>query len=312
MLSITNVVPNLTRVAGRTALIAKKYSPEVSLVVGIGMIIGGTVTLCKTTMTKAEAIKEEYNDRMSMVDEVYNNRESYEDENGDAVEYTNEDYKKDICIIKLQTAVQYVKTYAPGVLLMVGGIACILASYGIMRKRNVALTIAYNGLNEAFLKYRARVAERIGEQEEDDIYHGVSRVKEIKTVVGEDGKKKKVEEEKIVATNTDGISPYARFFDESNRYYSKSPGENSMFLRKIQNWANDKLLANGHLFLNDVYRMLDIPDSSAGAIVGWVVGNGDGFVDFGLYGDRNIDFINGYERTVLLDFNVDGIIYDLI
>lgn len=312
MLSITNVVPNLTRVAGRTTLIAKKYSPEVSLVVGIGMIISGTVTLCKATVTKAEAIKEEYNDRMSMVGEVYNNRESYEDENGDAVEYTDEDYKKDVCIIKLQTAIHYVEAYAPGVLLMVGGLACILASYGIMRKRNVALTIAYNGLNEAFLKYRARVAERIGEQGEDDIYHGVSRMKEIKTVVGEDGKKKRVEEEKIVASNAYRISPYARFFDESNRYYSKSPGENSMFLRKIQNWANDKLLANGHLFLNDVYRMLDIPDSSAGAIVGWVVGNGDGFVDFGLYGDRNIDFINGYERNVLLDFNVDGIIYDLI
>ena len=39
------------------------------------------------------------------------------------------------------------------------------------------------------------------------------------------------------------------------------------------------------------------------------------FVDFGIYDinkPKNRDFVNGYERTILLDFNVDGDILNMI
>lgn len=55
--------------------------------------------------------------------------------------------------------------------------------------------------------------------------------------------------------------------------------------------------------------MLGFSRTKAGTMVGWVYDEknpiGDNFVDFGLMDDRNSDFINGYEKTVLLDFNVD-------
>ena len=92
-----------------------------------------------------------------------------------------------------------------------------------------------------------------------------------------------------------------------------------MFLRAQQQYANDKLIAQGHLFLNEVYDMLGLPRTKAGAIVGWVYDDnnavGDNFVDFGIYDvhrETARDFVNGYERSILLDFNVDGVIYDLI
>jgi hypothetical protein len=87
-----------------------------------------------------------------------------------------------------------------------------------------------------------------------------------------------------------------------------------MFIRSQQNYANDLLNARGHVFLNEVYDMLGIERTSAGAVVGWVRGNGDNEIDFGVLNDLHSGqrFINGDERSVLLDFNVDGVVYDLI
>lgn len=92
------------------------------------------------------------------------------------------------------------------------------------------------------------------------------------------------------------------------------------FLKCQQQYANEKLKAQGHLFLNEVYDMLGIPRSKAGAVVGWIYDRNnpekysDGYVDFGLYSgtESNRRFVNGQEYNILLDFNVDGVIYDKI
>ena len=112
-------------------------------------------------------------------------------------------------------------------------------------------------------------------------------------------------------------SDYARFFDVGNPNWEKDSEYNLMFLKRQQAYANDKLKANGYLFLNEVYDMLGIPKSKAGQVVGWIYdpenGSGDNYVDFGIYNvnrEAARDFVNGYERTILLDFNVDGNIWE--
>jgi hypothetical protein len=52
-------------------------------------------------------------------------------------------------------------------------------------------------------------------------------------------------------------------------------------------------------------------------MVGWIDGgDGDGYVDFGIYDiaavNNRREFINGYEPSIILDFNVDGVIWDKI
>ena len=66
--------------------------------------------------------------------------------------------------------------------------------------------------------------------------------------------------------------------------------------------------------LNEVYDNL-VFHELAGSVVGWVLGNGkENRIDFGLFdGDRERvrAFVNANENCILLDFNVDGVIYEV-
>jgi hypothetical protein len=123
--------------------------------------------------------------------------------------------------------------------------------------------------------------------------------------------------EYVKRVGPDGASIYARFFDPTSTSWSKEPEYNLIFVQCQQNYANDLLRARGHVFLNEVYDMLGIPRSQAGAVVGWILSQDrttDNYIDFGVFDDEKNarDFVNGYEGSILLDFNVDGVIFDKI
>lgn len=112
------------------------------------------------------------------------------------------------------------------------------------------------------------------------------------------------------------FSDYARFFDDECTGWTKDPKYNLMYLKTQQTYCNELLRSKGHLFLNKVYEILGMPETKTGQIVGWIYDendpNLDNYVDFGLSEERCENFVNGYENTVLLDFNVDGNILDRI
>jgi hypothetical protein len=194
----------------------------------------------------------------------------------------------------------------------VGGasIAALTRSHNILNERNAALTAAYAALDKGFKEYRHRVVEKYGEDQDLEFRHGS---REVEIIDEETGKKKTV-----TRVGYDEPSIYARFFDPLSTSWSKEPEYNLLFLKCQQSYANDLLLARGHVFLNEVYDLLGIPRSKAGSIVGWIVTAGtitDNHIDFGIYkgGDHTIrDFVNGRENSILLDFNVDGVIYEKI
>lgn len=123
---------------------------------------------------------------------------------------------------------------------------------------------------------------------------------------------------------TENFSQYARLFDDACIGWTKDSEYNMHFLKDQQNYCNDLLksransstIKRGYLFLNEVYDILGIPRTKAGAVVGWVYDEknpiGDNFVDFGLFDESNNDFINGFKNTAILDFNVDGDILNYI
>ena len=296
---------SLKMIAARSVLKIKKYSPEILL--GVGIIAGGCaiVSACKATPKAKELISK----RDSDIRTCKRVREEYPDE-----KYSDEDLANDIRITNIQTAVKVVKTYLPTITLEVLSVGCILAGFGILKKRHVALLGLYKALEESFLDYRKRVIEREGEGM-DQVYRlGLKEETVAEKIVDEKGKEKTKNVKKMVV-DPNMKSQYAKFFDESSPYWKKDADQNYYFLKCQQNYANEILRSRGHIFLNEVYDMLGIPRTQTGAIVGWVKGVGDDFVDFGLYdGDdmKHRDFVNGYERSILLDFNVDGLIYNKI
>lgn len=292
----------------------KKRSPEILIVAGVVGVVTSAVMACKAT-TKIGDILEESKTQMDAI-------RKYSDDADMAEKYTPEDAKKDTAVVYIQTGVKLVKLYAPAVTLGMLSLVGILASNNILRQRYTAVAAAYSAVDRGFKEYRSRVVERFGERVDHELKHNIKAVEIEETTTDEKGKEKKVKKTiDVVDDGPDGYSPYAKFFDETSRCWEKDSDYNLMFLKSQQQYANDKLKANGFLFLNEVYEALDIPKTKAGQIVGWVYDpdnpehNGDNYVDFGIMDvnrPKNRDFVNGYERAILLDFNVDGNILDLM
>jgi hypothetical protein len=285
----------------------KKHSPEILVVAGVVGVVAGAVTACKAT-TKVSEILETH---QHGVDEVHNA------EADEAIEdYGHQEAVKDLAVIYVQTGVNLARLYAPAVGLGVLSLFTIVKSNDILSKRNAALTAAYATISKGFKEYRSRVVERFGNEVDRELRYNIASRTIDSVVVDENGKEQKSQKTIEVIGDIDESSNYARLFDKNSRCWENTDDHNLCFLRAQQQWANDRLQANGYIFLNDVYDMLDIPRSKAGQIVGWVRDQkesaGDGYVDFGLdslyekCGDDN------FKEGFLLDFNVDGNIWDLM
>lgn len=301
---------NVKILMNRALLGTKKYSPEILMGVGVVGIVASTVVACKATLKASDIIADAQEDleKIKMVAED----PKYIDQ------YSEEDLKKDKTILYTQTGLKIAKAYLPAVGLGVASIACLVSSHNILKKRNIALAAAYTTIDKSFKEYRKRVTDRFGEEVERQIRHNIKAHEIEETIVDEDGNEKKITKN-VETCEIDGYSEYSRFFDDGCTGWEKDAEYNLVFLKAQQQYANDLLRSKGHLFLNEVYDMLGIPRSKAGQVVGWIYDPenpiGDNYVDFGIYdvnkrGSR--DFVNGYERTILLDFNVDGNIWDLM
>lgn len=310
----TEIMTKATRLLNTTGLRIKKHSPEILMVAGIAGTVVSTVLACKAT-TRVSQILDNTKETLDII------HDGMEHGNINGQEYTQEDGKKDLTIVYAKTGVQLAKLYAPAATVGLISIASIVAGNRILNKRNVALAAAYAVVDKGFKDYRKNVVERFGEEMDKELRYNI-KAKEIEVTTTDKNGKEKTEKQTVNVIDTDSVtknSEYARFYDDGNLEWSKDPEYNLMFLRKQQNYANDLLKTRGHLFLNEVYDMLGIPRTKAGQMVGWIYDEknpiGDNYVDFGIYdmdNERKRAFVNGYERTILLDFNVDGVIYDKI
>jgi hypothetical protein len=302
MFNIGKLAGPLLKAASRSGLVLKRFAPEILTGVGVVGVVVSTVFACKATLSLSTIVEEAKED----IESVKDLREEKPER------YSEEASRKDLAVVYTKSAVAIFKLYAPAAALGVFSIACILGGQHILRKENAALTMAYAGLAESFKKYRERVRLEQGEEKDRQYLHGI--VKEDVIVQDEDGNTSIQSVAHLKDPN--GLSEYARIFGDDNRNCTHNPELNLMFLRQQQNYANDMLHARGHIFLNEVYDMLGFERTEAGNLVGWVdaiLGDGDGFVDFGIYDPNmhNSPAINGKDHQFLLDFNVDGIILDI-
>lgn len=307
----TNVVNKASRAFHKTKLQLKKHSPEILVVAGVAGTVVSAVLACKATL-KVTDILEESKAQINQIHEVMEN------ENISEERYSEEDGKKDIALVYVQTGVKLAKLYGPAVVVGTASVAAILGGHNILRKRNVALAAAYTAVDKGFKEYRGRVIERFGKDLDRELKYNIKAKEVEKTVIDEKGKEKVVKET-VEVLDPNFYSPYAIVFDDGNAGWDKDPELTKFFLIQQQNYANELLKSRGYLFLNEVYEMLGAQKTKAGHVVGWIYNEenpvGDNFVDFGMFDIHNPkarDFINGYERCIILDFNVDGNVWEMM
>lgn len=308
----TEFMNKVSRKLNRGLLVVKKHSPEILLVTGI--VTGGCalVAACRAT-TKIDSVLAETKRNVEQVHECAAAGEIRvpEGEEIRTVEYTEEDSKKDLTIIYAKTAWNFAKLYGPAIGLGAISLTCILTSHGIIHKRNAALAATVTAIGTEFDEYRGRVIERFGENMDRELKYNIKAKEVEETVMNEDGTESVVKKTiEVVEDPYKGLSEFARCFCEGCTGHTKDPEANLTFLIAQQRWAEERAKAIGHLFLNEVYDMLGIPRTAAGAIMGWVYDpkDPDFKVDFGIHNihiPANREFVNGWERSIWLDFNVD-------
>lgn len=308
----TQLINKVSGAFGRFGFQIKKHSPEILTTAGVLCTVGGMIMVGKATLKVNDVL----DDAKTTVEKIHTSVERGKTPGGK--DYNAEDAKKDLTFTYAQTGLKLAKLYAPAVGLGAVGIVSFLAANNVLRKRNVALAAAYATVDQAFKEYSGNVIERFGEKVDRELRYNIKAEEIEETVVDSKGKEKKVKKTVEVVDSSDILgSPYAVFFDESNPNWEKNPEYNKTFLITQQNYANDLLRVKKRVFLNEVLELLGFEPTKAGQVVGWKYDPenavGDNYIDFGIFNINrkpNRDFVNGYERSILLDFNVDGNVWE--
>lgn len=289
----------------KAQLTVRKHSPEILMVAGVIGTVAGAVMACKETLELEDVLDECKQEKMEL-----------EEQYAMCEEYSEDALKKDQVKLTIKQVAKIVKLYAPSVIMEATSIGVIFASNDIMRKRNASMAAAYATLNSMYKRYRQNVIESYGEEVDKDMRFGVKHEKV--TEIDEDGNKVKIDARIVDLDNTAlAISDYSRFFQMGCKGFDASSGRyNLLYLKGIQAMFNNKLIADGYVMLNDVYRELGFDTIPEGWSIGWVYDEanpiGDNYIDFGLYEARNKNqrAVNDWEPVILMDFNVDGNLYE--
>lgn len=302
------IMSNVGRFAAKAKFKLGKHSPEILMAVGAVGAVTSAVMACKATL-KVNDILAAHQSSVATIHDVQDGKAEIKE----GAVYTEEDAKKDLTAVYVQTGLKIAKLYAPAVILGTLSLGCMVGSNRILQKRNAALTAAYVTLDKAFKDYKGRVSERFGDRVQDELERGIKAVEVENTVTHEDGTEEIV---KSYVDQADGEhTPYDMLFDEMIDHWEPDAQMNKRYLSLIQSEANRRLRAQGFLFLNDVKKLIGCYASGAslctptGQIVGWLYDPNNeelhNCVDFDLdrlYGDPN----------VMLHFNCDGPIIDKI
>lgn len=322
---LTNVGSSAKGLVLKAGAKVSKRSPEILLVCGAVTFVGTVVVACKQTL-KCEEVLDKHERAMQDIENCL----EMASEEPDKVDYTLEDAKKDRFIAYCHTGLGFARVYAPAFLLGTVSLVCFGCSYNILRKRNLALTIAYGAVEKAFKEYRSRVKEQLGEETDKYFRYGFKKVKGA-VIEGRDseGNRIAVKSDEEIDTvpwdeekKGDGTLDNATFFfaPETSKYYFPDELHNDATISAAKNVAQVEYNMKGFLFLNEVLKDLGLPEVPYGQLVGWKKGLGDDEIDFRVQKVRRKASTDPnrnplgltYETVYVFDFNTCGIIWDKI
>lgn len=292
-----------TQGVGRSLFLVKKASPQILTAAGIVGGITAAVMGAKATLELEPVV-----DKLNEGREQMAKNKLQVTSRGEKL-YTEKQQRHDSAYIYTRFGLSIAKLYGPAAAVGSASIVCVLSAQSIMTNRNAALLAGFTAVDKAFQEYRKRVETEIGSDREREIRFDTTPERFDDTAKG-------TVSDVLRVDNPAKHSPYARFFDQTCSSWERRADYNKAFLSGQQEYFNQMLVARGHVFLNEVYDALGIDRTPAGSQVGWTLdGSGDGYIDFGIYNFRSEParaFVNGLEDSILLDFNVEGPIWNKI
>lgn len=313
---------------------AVAHKPEITLAIGLAATVGAVVTAAVAATKSSNTINEAKMDIEDIdsdgVTEFLEYQNARREQMGlEPVDITNADPEVEKKKIKRKCTKSVVKYWIlPSGLLIVSGI-CQISTYRTLNSRLITASMAAiaaeagrREIESAFAKYRGNVAEKFGEEVEEGLFEEIMPKKTVTVQETDPETGEVIEREKEVID--DSKLPIYSIYSKVYTNRSYQPGLDVETVRNVQNWANDRLITRGYVFLNEVYEALGFEPDGDFVGIGWKSReftkdkSEDGYIDFHLFGNDlsrfNKDVIRWRNAdpsitNVRLDFNVDGPIY---
>lgn len=294
----------------------KKKSPEL-LVAGAIVAAAGSIVLAVRATPKAEKVVKRANLEIKRIKTDMNDGNLISNK-----EYSVSLGKKDLTRVYAKTSFELGKLYLPAAVGFGLTVSGILGSHKIMRGRNVALAAAYTTLDNGYKSYRNRVAAKLGEKVENDIFRNMHGEKKEVTTLDKDGKEV-TKVKNVKGPHVDIDSDFSVIYDQNAKEWTRDTNMVLNLLAMKQKYLNRKLQYQGALFLHEVYEEIGIDihslgdqKSQASRVLGWLYDtsdeNRDSYISFGLFdelGNRNeyaMKALRNNDQELFLEFNVDG------
>lgn len=288
---------SITRFANKQLYLLKDHIPEILAGVGVVASTGAIIFTVKKSKENVEIIEN-------------HQEEMYQTE-------TKVDKAKVYC----KTAFNFVKANKEAVVLQGISVLSTINGAKIGRNKYVSLIGTAATMQSIHEAYRQNVIEKYGQEVDNEMRYGlkdttnyISKNGKPVTLVDENGSKIKVADRDF--ENCD----ISRIFDETNPKYVRDAYYNKEFIIGVQRAMNNRLRnGRGYVYLNDVYEALGFEPTEAGHDLGWVykdkttddVRKHHNYIEIrtvDAWGNDALDFENGLEPSVILDFNIDGYI----
>lgn len=245
-----------------------EHLPEILMVGGSIFTVTSYVTCAKSAMKtkelmmEGERLSKQVEEDIKMIEEDLEKGNIEEEEAEESIEILNDRVTSYYSDMHKEVA----KSFAPSVLLMIGGFACTWGSYGITTSRYHHLASAYFIKAQEVIQLEKAVAAKYGSDALDKLKNG-------------EGSEKVPGDEKNPAPNTPEagetiknvpVEGYCVFFQEGCPTFERDTERNRIFLSALETDLTNQLHREGIVFYNDLLEKLGEERVQDGYDVGWV------------------------------------------
>ena len=285
------------RLSAKAGMKLKEYAPDIFFYSGCVLLLGGTVMACKQTL-RLEGI----------IDYHQSVHEDIDDYELDEKTRKKEHFKNNADMV-----LDIAKLYAPAVGIAGIGYFCVGKAHYTLKKDKKELLATVATIDNAYRRYRERVRDKMGDQEENDIYTGREPVEVTEMKPGEDKPVKKVFRHQVYDPNDVTAICFSREMCEGA--WKGDPILDRITLQNIIIWAQNRYDSYGYIHMKDIYDLFTFYPEPGEAQCrmaseyGYIKGHGADKIDIGLDDPSNIEmqrFLNGETDSVWIHFNDCG------